>query len=273
VTSFRLAAIAAVAAIVSTSTFADTPLWRVTKGDYSEYKIFADPRIVGDPRLAFVLEAKLGDAQKEVDDWEAFARDAIREKTYSSPREDTEETLRLLGTTDRYAAILTASASCSGTCHSGEFVTIYRFSGQQPLKPTDVLEFNSQIALLNHLVERDQNLRIGPYATNCEQLHEDSDSLGEVECVSLGEMLDRVVSSNWADDHQGRFKTRSDIKRFLDNITAGFTTDGGGRLATLDIYFSYAQKFPAHAQAFRWSIDAKVAAPFLKPALRDLAPL
>jgi hypothetical protein len=273
VTSFRIVAFAAVAAIVSTSTFADTLLWRVTKGHYSEYKIFADSRIVGDPRLAFVLEAKLADAQKEVDDWEEFARDAIREKTYSSPREDTEETLRLLGTTGRYAAILTASASCSGTCHSGEFVTIYRFSGQQPLKPAEVLEFDSQIALLNHLVQRDKNLRIGPYAINCEQSHEDRASSGEVECVSLGEMLDRIVSSNWADDHQRRFKTPSDIKRFSDNIGVGFTTDGGGRVTTLDIYFSYAEKFPAHAKAFRWSIDAKVAAPFLKPALRDLAPL
>lgn len=272
-TPFRIAAFAAMATLLPASTSADVPVWRIVKGDFSEYKIRADPRIIEDQRLAFILDRRLSYADTTVHDWDKFARDAAREKRYSSPREETEETLRLLGTTDRYAAILTASASCSGTCHSGEFVTIYRFSWRQPLKPAEVLEFNGQIALLNHLVERDKDLRIGPYATNCEQSHEDGDSSGEVECVSLGEMLDHVVSSNWADDHQGRFKTPSDIKRLVDNITVGFTTDDGGRVTTLDIYFSYAGKFPAHAQAFRWPIDAKAAAPFLKPALRDLAPL
>ena len=115
-------------------------MWRVVKGDYSEHKIMVDPRIVGDQRLAFLLEARLKYAENEVRDHEQFAHDARRKKTLSSPREDVEETLHLLGMTDRYAAILTAEAQCSGNCGSAETVVIYQLAGQIPFKAADVVE-------------------------------------------------------------------------------------------------------------------------------------
>jgi hypothetical protein len=268
---FAATAIAAAAVLVSVSALADVPVWRVVKGDYSEHEIMVDPRIVGDPRLAFLLEARLKTAEDEVRDWDEFARDAIREKTYTSPRETAEETLHLLGITDRYAAILMASAECSGNCHSGEFVTIYRLSEQKPLKSGDVLKFDDQIALLNHLVERDENLKIGPYSITCDQSQDDSDKADEAGCLPFSEILYQVVGGlNAADADQRRFKSAQDIVHFAQRIYVGFTTDTGGHVTTLDIYFSYVRELAAHPRAYKWSIDAKEAAPLFKPALRDL---
>ena len=265
-----IAGIAAITTFVLTSAFADVPLWRVVKGDYSEHKIMVDPRIAGDRRLAFLLEARLKYAEDAVRDWEQFARDAIRDKTYTSPRETAEETLQLLGITDRYAAILTASAECSGNCGSAESVVIYQLSGQKPIKGTDVLEFNSQTALLNRLVERDEELKIGPSSIACDRADADSNNAGEPPCLSLSEMLDSALGSNGADDDKTRFKSPDQIKQFAENINVGFTTDAGGRVTTLDIYIISARRFPSHYEAYRWSVDAGLAAPLLKPAFRDL---
>jgi hypothetical protein len=267
--SLRIAAIAALAAFASTSTFADVPVWRVVKGDYSEHKILVDPRIIDDPRLAFLLEARLKYAEDEVRDHEQFARDAIREKTLSSPREDVEETLHLIGMTDRYAAILTAEAQCSGICGSAEYVVIYQLSGQIPFKNADVVEFNGQAALLNRLAERDKDLKIGPYSIACDQSDADSDNADEARCLSLTEMLDSVVGSN-GDDDKVRFESLQAIRQFADNINVGFTTDAGGRVITLDIYIISARRFSSHYEAYRWPIDAKLVAPLLKPAFREL---
>jgi hypothetical protein len=265
----RIAAIAAIAAFARGSAFADVPVWRVVKGDYSEHKIMVDPRIAGDKRLAFLLEARLKTAEDEVRDWEQFARDAIREKTYSSPRESAEETLQLLGITDRYAAILTASAQCSGTCGSAESVEIYQIGGQIPFKSADVMEFNDQTTLLNRLVERDEDLKIGPTSIACDQADADSNNTDEPPCLSLAEMLNSVVGSN-GDDDKVRFKSPKEIKKFAENINVGFTTDAGGRVTTLDIYIISARRFSSHYEAYRWSVDARLAAPLLKPAFRDL---
>lgn len=270
--SLQIAAtvIAAAALLGSVPAFADVPVWRVVKGDYSEHTIMVDPRIVGDRRLAFLLEASLKTAEDAVRDWDQFARDAIREKTYTSPRESAEETLHLLGTTDRYAAILTAGAECSGNCGSAETVVIYQLAGQVPLKNADVVEFNGQTALLNRLVERDKDLKIGPYSIACDQSDADSDNANEARCLSLAEMLDSVVGSNGDDDDKVRFKSLQEIKQFAENINVGFTTDSGGRVITLDIYIRSARRFPGHYEAYRWPLDAGLAAPLLKPAFREL---
>jgi hypothetical protein len=266
--SLRFAA-AAITALMPLSAFADVPVWRVVKGDYSEHKIMVDPRIVGDQRLAFLLEARLKYAEDEVRDHEQFARDAIREKTLTSPREDVEETLHLLGMTDRYAAILTAEAQCSGNCGSAEYVVIYQLAGQIPLKRADVMEFDGQAALLNRLVERDKNLKIGPYSIACDQSDTVSDNADEARCLSLAEMMDGVVGSN-GDDDKVRFKPLQEIKQFAENINIGFTTDVSGRVMTLDIYIISARRFPSHYEAYRWPIDARLAAPLLNPAFREL---
>lgn len=268
--SLRIAAIAAMVALVSAAAFADVPLWRVVKGDYSEHKIMVDPRIVGDQRLAFLLKARLKYAENEVRGHEQFARAAIREKTLSSPREDVEETLHLLGMTDRYAAILTAEGQCSGRCGSAEYVVIYQLSGQIPFKNADVVEFNGQAALLNRLAERDKDLKIGPHSIACDQSDADSDNADEARCLSLAEMLDSIVGSNGGDDDKVRFESLQQIKQFAENINIGFTTDAGGRVITLDIYIKSARRFPSHYEAYRWSVDAKLAAPLLKPALRGI---
>ncbi|MEA2202468.1 MAG: hypothetical protein QOI89_3084, partial [Solirubrobacteraceae bacterium] len=195
----------------------------------------------------------------------------IRGKTYTSPRETAEETLHLLGITDRYAAILTASAECSGNCGSAEYVVIYQLAGQIPLKRADVIEFDAQTALLNRLVEQEKNLKIGPHSIACDQSDADSDNADEARCLSLAEILDGVVGSNGDDDDDKvRFKSLQEIKQFAENINVGFTTDAGGRVLTLDIYIISARRFPSHYEAYRWPIDARLAAPLLNPAFREL---
>ena len=271
--SFRIAAVAAVAAFVSASAFAaDVPLWRKVKGAYSEHQILVDPRIVGDRRLAFLLEQSLKSAEAEARSWEEFASDEIKAAkdsgTTASPRtdNDSEETLRLLAATDRYAAILGASAECHNSCSSGQFVRIYRISRHMRLKPSEILEFDGQMALLNRLVERDDQLGIGAYPFNCDQ----SRGADEANCVSLSDLLDEVTVVNGADGDERRFKTPADIKRFAKKIDVGFTTDDGGHVSTIDIYFSHAPQIPTHTQVYKWTVDAKLLAPLLKPELRDL---
>jgi hypothetical protein len=269
--SLRIAAIAA-ATLGSAPAFADdVPLWRTVKGGYSEHRTLVDPRIVGDPRLAFLLEEDLKSAQEEAREWEKFAREEKKEAeasgtTIREDGNDNELTLRLLAATDRYAATLSVFAECYNNCHSAEFVTIYRFSGQQRLKPAEILNFDGQLALLNRLVERDDQLGIGAYPFKCDQ----SQNADQPDCVSLGDALDEIIAVNGAYGDGRRFKTPEDIENFSKNIQVGFTTDNGGHVKTIDIYFSHSRGRKTFAQVYKWPIDAKVLAPLLKLEVRDL---
>ena len=269
--SLRFAAIATIALGSAPASAQDVPLWRTVKGGYSEHRTFVDPRIVGDPRLAFLLEQDLKSAEQEARDWEQFARDEKKEAEASGTtiREhgnDNELTLRLLGTTDRYAAILSAFAECYHNCHSAQFVTIYRFSGQQSLKPTEILNFDGQLALLNHLVEQYDQLGIGPYPFKCDQ----SQNADQPDCVSLGDALDEIIAVNGAYGDERRFKTPGDIENFSKNIQVGFTTDHGGQVKTIDIYFSHSRGRKTFAEVYKWPVESKTLAPLLKPEVRDL---
>ena len=269
--SLRAAAIAAVVLISAPTQADDVPLWRTVKGGYSEHRLLVDPRIAGDPRLAFLLEQDLKSSEEEAREWEQFERDEKKEAeasgtTIRKDGNDNELTLRLLGATDRYAAILSAFAECYHNCYSGQFVTIYRFSGQQALKPTEILNFDGQLALLNHLVERGDQLEIGPYPFKCDQSQDPDQS----DCMSLSDMLDKVVGFNGADGDERRFKTPGDIEDLFRNINIGFTTDAGAHVTTIDIYFSHAPHVGTHNQRYQWPIDARILAPVLKPEIRDL---
>jgi hypothetical protein len=266
-----IAAIAAVALGSAAASAEDVPLWRTVKGGYSEHRLLVDPQIVGDPQLAFLLEQDLKSAEEEARDWEQFAKDEKKQAEASGTtiREngnDNELTLRLLGATDRYAAILSAFAECYVNCHSAEFVTIYRLPGQQQLKATEVLSFDGQLALLNRLVERDDKLEIGSYPFKCGR----SRDADQPDCVSLGDALEEIIAVNSADADERRFKTPGDIENFSKNTQIGFTTDDGGHVKTIDIYFSHSRGRKTFAQAYKWPIDAKVLAPLLKPEIRDL---
>jgi hypothetical protein len=266
--------IAAIAAVTLGSTPAhaeDVPLLRTVKGGYSEHRLLVDPQIVGDPRLAFLLEEDLKSAQEEAREWEQFARDEKKQAEASGTtiREngnDNELTLRLLGATDRYAAILSAFAECYLNCHSAEFVTIYRFSRQRPLKPAEILNFDGQLALLNRLVEQDDKLGIGPYPFKCDQ----SQNPDQPDCLSLGDALDEIIAVNGAYGDERRFKTAGDIEVFSKNIQIGFTTDDGGHVKTIDIYFSHSRERKSFGQVYKWPVEARILAPLLKPEVRDL---
>jgi hypothetical protein len=251
-TALRIAALVTLVLGSGPASADDAPLWRTVKGGYSEHRLLVDPQILGDPRLAFLLEQDLKSSEEEAREWEQFARDEKKQAEASGTtiREngnDNELTLRLLGATDRYAAILSAFAECYMNCYSGQFVTIYRLSGQQPLKPTEILNFDGQLALLNHLVEQDDQLRIGPYPFKCDQPQDDDQS----DCMPLPDMLDKVAAFDGTYDDR-RFKTPGDIEDFVRNIDVGFTTDDGGRVTTIDIYFSYAPRLGMHTQRYKW---------------------
>ncbi len=269
--TLRIVAIAAVT-LGSAPAFADdVPLWRTVKGGYSEHKIRVDPQIIGDRRLAFLLEQDLKSSEQEAREWEQFARDKKKEAeasgtTIREDGNDNELTLRLLGATDRYAAILSDFAECYLNCHSAEFVTIYRFSGQQPLKPAEILNFDGQLALLNRLVERDDQLGIGPYPFKCDQ----SQNADQPDCVSLGDALDEIIAVNGAYSDERRFKTPGDIENFSKNIQVGFTTDHGGHVKTIDIYFSHSRGRKTFAEVYKWPVEARTLAPLLNPEVRDL---
>lgn len=269
--SLRIAAVAAVALGSAPASADDVPLWRTVKGGYSEHRLLVDPQIAGDPRLAFLLEQDLKSAEEEARDWEQFERDEKKEAeasgtTIRKEGNDNELTLRLLGATDRYAAILSAFAECYHNCYSGQSVTIYRLSGQQPLKPTEILNFDGQLALLNHLVEQDDALGIGPYPFQCDP----SQDADKSDCMSLPDMLDKFIAINGAYGDERRFKTPGDIEDLFRNIEVGFTTDTGGHVTTIDLYFSYAPRIGTHSQRYKWPVDAKILAPLLKPGVRDL---
>ena len=63
---------------------------------------------------------------------------------------------------------------------------------------------------MNRLVERDKDLKIGPYSIACDQSDTDSDNADEARCLSLAETMDSVVGSNG--DDKVRFKSLQEIK-------------------------------------------------------------
>jgi hypothetical protein len=267
-TVFRIAAVAVIAVLAPVPTCADVPVWRIVKGDHSEYKILIDPRIAADHRLAFLLEAQLHEAEKEVREWEEFANEAMKEKTHSTLRQEVEKKLHLLGMTDQYAAILIREAQCSGNCHSGETVEIYQIARQALLKTRDILNLDGNRALLNRLAERDKDRLIGLVGAACNQPLENSDGNGEPDCLSLDDALDRVVPRNDGENTATHLRSSKDVSNFAQRINVGFTSDDSGRVTTLDIYIISDRKFPGHYSAYRWPLEIKDAAPLLKVALR-----
>jgi hypothetical protein len=270
--SLPAVSIAAILTLVSPSAFAEVPLWHSVKGDYSQYDIFVDPAIVADQRLAFVLTAELKSAEHDENAAEAWARQAIKDNEISSPRQDNEEKLQLLGANAQYAAILTSSASCSLSCGSAQVVEFYHLADHRLLKPAEILDLAGQIELLNRLAKRDDALKIGPYLVKCDP-SKDAERPTEEECQPLSGILDHVVGvvdpSGTGDTR--RFTTAKDIDNLAKEIYLGFTADKLGRVTTLDFYIPYAPNLLAHSQAFRWSINAKEAAPLLRPEFQELA--
>lgn len=270
-TAIALTALIALAtALMPARAAADVPLWRVVKKDLAEFRISADRRIVRDPRLAFVLQERLRHAETEVRQSDAHVRTEIETSkkqglTWGGGNGSYEESLRLLGMTERHAAVLTQSAMCaagSPRCYSSEHVDIYRLSDRAKFKDAEALDLEGGADLLRRLVGRDRTSIVGRFGVNCDQ---DSDS---DDCPTLGELL------GIEDDDM----TPPADARIIENFTrrvagVGFTTDAAKRVTTLDIHISSDSAHTGHYGAYRWSLDIALAAPLLKPALRDLAPV
>jgi hypothetical protein len=265
---------AAALVLSSGAAFSDASIWRTVKGAFAEFRILADPIIVQDQRLAFVLQDKQKYAETEVREWDAFARQAVQESraqnlVAANTQNSAEATLRLLGATDRYAAVLTASAECHGSnaCFSGEYVTIYRMSDRAKFEGVEALELGGQTELLNRLARRDENITIGQGSIKCDPSNAESDASDDATCQPLSELL----GFNDNDGSSMPFKAAQDIKDFAQRLAGvGFSIGPNGRVTTLDIYISVSRQLPAHSRAYKWPIDAKLAAPLLRPALRDL---
>jgi hypothetical protein len=253
--------------IVPTVAVAEEPLWRLIKGDFGEFRIMADPSVVRDPRMAFILENRHRYADNEIREWDEFAHEEKKKADgISNPQEDIELSLTQLGASGRYAALLSREAMCAGSCASAEWVALYQLPEQREFKKGDALDLDNQDQLLRRLIDRDRQRIIGPVGEDCGKSTPDSDGPENVACLSLSELLG--INGEIDDKPVKAAEGVVALKREIAGV--GFTTDSAGVVATLDIFISSAHQFSSHYRALKWPIEASLGSALLKPAFHDL---
>lgn len=266
--------LAAVACLLGKPAGAEPILWRTVKSAFSEFRIFADPVIARDPKLAFILDSELADAEQSVREWDAYAREQLQapEQERLGPKgteQDLQTTFHLLAATDRHVTVMQAHGECNGysPCFSGESIALFQFPERTKFERAEALQLDGQIELLNHLAKRDEDRMIGRGAATCPAPDADVDNAIDAPCRQLSEILG--FENN--EENDPPFKTARNVDDFAKRVVGvGFSTGSDGHVTTLDIYIDYAYRRQSYRSALKWSLDAKLAAPLLQPALRDL---
>jgi hypothetical protein len=231
---------------------AEAPVWRTVDREFSEFIIKADRRIVRDPRLAFILADRLRSAEKQVAEEDEFTREErSKHPDFAANKGSREESLYLLGSTSRYAAVMVRGGMCAvgaHRCNSGDFASIYRLSDRKEFKRVDALELGAQSGLWRRLIERDAKAELSEFGKRCDDGHD-----------SCGTLLDLL-------NLEPEYFTPEKLEHKIAGV--GFSTGVIGRVKTLDVHISDDSN-GGHDRAYRWPIDTATAAPLLKPAIRN----